>query len=81
MQHHCRSTLPESTSEEEISAGLAAFEGFDPLYLVVHFPPADTALDEFAPGKQPSAARRCENGLSVSNRRVFSAGTSTRQQA
>jgi len=42
---------PGEYSEEEISAGLAAFEGFDPLYLVVHFPPADTALDEFAPGK------------------------------
>jgi len=42
---------PGEYSEEEISAALAAFEGFDPLYLVVHFPPGDTALDQFAPGK------------------------------
>jgi len=42
---------PGEYSEEEISAALAAFEGFDPLYLVVHFPPSDTALDQFAPGK------------------------------
>jgi Icc-related predicted phosphoesterase len=30
---------------------LSAFDGIDPLYLVVHFPPAGTKLDEYAPGK------------------------------
>jgi uncharacterized protein len=42
---------PGEYSEEEISAALAAFQGIQPLYLVVHFPPANTALDQFAPGK------------------------------
>lgn len=42
---------PGEYSEEEISTALAAFEGIKPLYLVVHFPPHGTALDEFAPGK------------------------------
>jgi uncharacterized protein len=42
---------PGEYSEEEISKALAAFEGIKPLYLVVHFPPQGTALDEFAPGK------------------------------
>jgi uncharacterized protein len=42
---------PGEYSEEEISKVLAAFEGIQPLYLVVHFPPQGTALDEFAPGK------------------------------
>ena len=42
---------PGEYSEEEISNALAAFEGFEPLYLVVHFPPWDTKLDEFARGK------------------------------
>jgi uncharacterized protein len=42
---------PGEYTEEEISVALGAFEGKDPLYLVVHFPPANTTLDEFAPGK------------------------------
>ncbi|HEY6443328.1 MAG TPA: metallophosphoesterase [Candidatus Acidoferrales bacterium] len=42
---------PGEYSEEEISGALSAFDGIDPLYLVVHFPPADTKLDEYAPGK------------------------------
>jgi uncharacterized protein len=42
---------PGEYSEEEISQALAAFESFKPLYLVVHFPPYGTKLDEFAPAK------------------------------
>jgi len=42
---------PGEYSEEEISKALAGFEGIKPLYLVVHFPPYGTKLDEFAPGK------------------------------
>lgn len=42
---------PGEYSEEEIAEALAAFEGIKPLYLVVHFPPRDTKLDEVAPGK------------------------------
>ena len=42
---------PGEYSEEEIGRALAAFEGFQPLYLVVHFPPKDNKLDEFESGK------------------------------
>jgi Icc-related predicted phosphoesterase len=42
---------PGEYSEEEIATALAAFDGLRPLYLVVHFPPADTKLDEYAPGQ------------------------------
>ena len=42
---------PGEYSEEEIAKALLAFEGFKPLYLVVHFPPYGTKLDEYAPGK------------------------------
>jgi uncharacterized protein len=42
---------PGEYSEDEIAAALSVFEGVKPLYLVVHFPPRDTKLDEFAPGK------------------------------
>jgi Icc-related predicted phosphoesterase len=42
---------PGEYSEEEISQALVAFEGIQPLYLVVHFPPHGTSLDEFALGK------------------------------
>jgi uncharacterized protein len=42
---------PGEYSEEEIAKALAAFDGAKPLYLVVHFPPLDTRLDEFAAGK------------------------------
>jgi hypothetical protein len=42
---------PGEYSEEEIAQALAAFDGIPNLYLVVHFPPHGTKLDEFAPGK------------------------------
>jgi Icc-related predicted phosphoesterase len=42
---------PGEYSEEEIAAALAAFDGIKPLRLVVHFPPFETKLDEYAPGK------------------------------
>ena len=42
---------PGEYSEDEIAAALSAFEEKKPLYLVVHFPPRDSKLDEFAPGK------------------------------
>jgi Icc-related predicted phosphoesterase len=41
---------PGEYSEEEIAQALAAFDGIRPLYLIVHFPPQGTKLDEFAPG-------------------------------
>lgn len=42
---------PGEYSEDEIAGALAAFDKLSPLYLVVHFPPQGTKLDEFAPGK------------------------------
>ena len=42
---------PGEYSEEEIAKALAAFDNLKPLYLVVHFPPLGTRLDEFAAGK------------------------------
>jgi uncharacterized protein len=42
---------PGEYSEEEIANALAAFAGIERLYLVVHFPPLNTKLDEYAPGK------------------------------
>ena len=42
---------PGEYSEAEIANALAPFEEYRPLYLVVHFPPYGTKLDEFAPGK------------------------------
>lgn len=42
---------PGEYSEEQIAEALAAFEGIEKLNLVVHFPPCNTTLDEFAPGK------------------------------
>jgi uncharacterized protein len=42
---------PGEYSEDEIAGALSVFEGRKPLYLVVHFPPRDTKLDEFSPGK------------------------------
>jgi len=41
---------PGEYSEAEIADALEAFVGHKPLYLVVHFPPRDTKLDEYAPG-------------------------------
>jgi uncharacterized protein len=42
---------PGEYSEAEISQALSVFDGIPSLYFVVHFPPADTKLDEYAPGK------------------------------
>jgi Icc-related predicted phosphoesterase len=42
---------PGEYSEEEIAEALLPFHGLKPLYLVVHFPPYGTKLDEYAPGK------------------------------
>jgi hypothetical protein len=42
---------PGEYTEEEIASALAAFDGIQPLYLVIHCPPRDTKLDEYAPGK------------------------------
>jgi Icc-related predicted phosphoesterase len=43
---------PGEYSEEEIADAVSAFDGIEPpIYLVVHFPPHNTKLDEFAPGK------------------------------
>lgn len=43
---------PGEFSEEEIAEALAAFDGLaPPVYLVVHFPPWGTALDEVASGR------------------------------
>jgi len=42
---------PGEYSEEEIAKALAPFDNLKPLYLVVHFPPQGTRLDEFAAGK------------------------------
>jgi uncharacterized protein len=42
---------PGEYTEEEIATALEAFNNLSPLYLVVHFPPQGTRLDEFAPGK------------------------------
>ncbi|MGB7754398.1 MAG: metallophosphoesterase [Candidatus Acidiferrales bacterium] len=42
---------PGEYSEDEIAAALAPFAGLEKLYLVVHFPPLNTTLDEYAPGR------------------------------
>lgn len=42
---------PGEYSEGEIGTALSEFEGATPLYVVVHFPPYDSKLDEFAHGK------------------------------
>jgi Icc-related predicted phosphoesterase len=42
---------PGEYSEEEIANALGAFDGIQQLYLVVHFPPANSRLDEYAAGK------------------------------
>ena len=42
---------PGEYTETEIADALTPFDGIKPLYLVVHFPPFDTKLDEYAPGK------------------------------
>jgi len=42
---------PGEYSEAEIAAALAPFASLEKLYLVVHFPPFDTKLDEYAAGQ------------------------------
>jgi len=42
---------PGEYTEEEIAEALAAFDGLERLYLVVHFPPHGTRLDEVGPGR------------------------------
>ena len=42
---------PGEYTEEEIAEALEKFRGLSPLYLVVHFPPHGTRLDEYAPGQ------------------------------
>lgn len=47
---------PGEYTEEEIAGALKEFDGIPSLNLVVHFPPLDTRLDEFAPGKHAGSA-------------------------
>jgi uncharacterized protein len=42
---------PGEYTEDEIAEALAAFDGIAGLNLVIHVPPHNTRLDEFAPGK------------------------------
>jgi uncharacterized protein len=42
---------PGEYAEDEIAGALSSFDTHKPLYLVVHFPPRDTKLDEIARGK------------------------------
>lgn len=42
---------PGEYSEEEIAEALATFDGLSHLYLVVHFPPQGTRLDQVTPGR------------------------------
>jgi Icc-related predicted phosphoesterase len=42
---------PGEYSETQIAEALSAFDGIPNLHLVVHFPPFDTKLDEYAPGQ------------------------------
>jgi uncharacterized protein len=47
---------PGEYTEEELARALAAFDDLKPLYLVVHCPPQNTKLDEFAPGKHAGSS-------------------------
>jgi len=42
---------PGEYSEEQIAEALAEFEGIAGLHLVIHVPPHNSRLDEYAPGK------------------------------
>ncbi len=42
---------PGEYTEGEIASALESFDGIQPLYLVVHCPPFNTKLDQYAPGK------------------------------
>ena len=47
---------PGEYTEEQISEALAEFNGIAALHLVIHVPPHNTRLDEFAPGKHAGSA-------------------------
>jgi len=47
---------PGEYSEEEIAGALEAFQTSKPLYLLVHCPPLNTKLDEYAPGKHAGSS-------------------------
>lgn len=47
---------PGEYTEQGIANALSAFDGIKPLYLVVHCPPWNTKLDEFAPGKHAGSS-------------------------
>lgn len=48
---------PGEYTEEEMATALAAFDGIKaPLYLVVHCPPWNTKLDQYAPGKHAGSS-------------------------
>ena len=68
---------PGEYSEAEIAAALAPFAGLEKLYLVVHFPPRDTKLDEYAQASTPEAPR-CAPGWKRRNLSIYFAGTSTK---
>jgi Icc-related predicted phosphoesterase len=42
---------PGEYTESQIAEALSHFVGMDQLYLVVHFPPRDTKLDQYAEGR------------------------------
>jgi hypothetical protein len=46
---------PGEYSEQQINEALAPFAGLNPLYLVVHFPPAETKLDRVRMGCHPGS--------------------------
>ena len=47
---------PGEYTESEIAGALRAFEAKKPLYLVVHFPPHGTRLDEVGPGNHAGSS-------------------------
>jgi uncharacterized protein len=47
---------PGEYTEPQIADALSQFVGIDQLYLVVHFPPRDTKLDEYAEGQHAGSS-------------------------
>jgi uncharacterized protein len=47
---------PGEYTEPQIADALSQFVGMDQLYLVVHFPPRDTKLDEYAEGQHAGSS-------------------------
>jgi uncharacterized protein len=47
---------PGEYTEPQIAHALSQFVGMDQLYLVVHFPPRDTKLDEYAEGQHAGSS-------------------------